>query len=215
MAVPGGDTERFCTLYLVRHGETEWNVKDYFQGHGDSPLTEKGRRQAEELCETLRPLHFDVLFSSDLIRTVHTAEALNVERGLAIQTSHLLRELYGGDYEGKEFDLYLEDLRKLLEGLGNISDEERARVRVGNSETNEELVARCFTILREISIAHPGKNVLVVTHGGVIRRLLIHFGWARHDQLTHRSFSNCGYVKLLCDGIDFFIDEVVGANLKK
>lgn len=208
------DREQYCTLYLVRHGETEMNVANVFQGHIDSPLTENGIVQAERLCEVLRLIRFEALFSSDLTRTRRTAEILNAERKLAVQTSQLLRELYGGEYEGRDYNFYLEAHRKLLEELGDLAEEERVRVRVGNGETDEELVARGFTILREIAVGYPGKNVLVVSHGGMIRRLLIHLGWATSTSLPPKSFSNCGYAKLLCDGIDFFVEEVVGVNVK-
>lgn len=212
---PPKDGQNYCTLYLVRHGETEMNVLDFFQGHSDAPLTESGIKQAQQLCEVLRPVRFDALFSSDLARTHRTAEILNVERDLAIQTSHLLRELYGGEYEGKPFDHFLSDQKKLLEELGALTEEEHAKVRVGNSESAEELRGRLLVILREIAVGYPGKKVLVVTHGGAIRSLLIHLGWVTREELPPKSFGNCGYLKLLCDGIDFFVEEVVGATLKK
>ncbi|MBI2630816.1 histidine phosphatase family protein [Candidatus Nomurabacteria bacterium] len=55
----------YCTLYLVRHGETEWNVKKITQGQSESTLTENGIRQAEETAEKLKDIKFDAIFSSD------------------------------------------------------------------------------------------------------------------------------------------------------
>lgn len=207
------DREHYCMLYLVRHGETEMNVSGLFQGHVDSPLTENGVKQAEELCEILRPIRFDMIFSSDLARAHRTAEILTVDRQLAIETSHLLREIYGGDYDGKPYDLFLADHRKLLEELGDATEEEQRRVRVGSAETDEELMKRFITVVREIAVGYPGKTVLVVTHGGCLRRFLHHLAWASRERLPPKSFSNCGYVKLLCDGVDFFIEDVVGVTL--
>lgn len=209
------DKNNYCTLYCVRHGETEMNVSGLFQGHVDSPLTEKGVAQAQQLCEILRPIHFDAIFSSDLARAYRTAEILTIDRQLAIETSHLLREMYGGEYEGKDFHGWLEDMQASLEKLGELTEEDRMKVKIGNGESEEDVIGRLITTLREIAIGYPAKNALVVTHGGALRMLLIHLAWASREQLPPKSFSNCGYVKLHCDGIDFFVEEVVGAKLKK
>lgn len=204
----------YCTLYLVRHGETEWNVIKRVQGHTDSPLTERGVNQAQQLCELLASVHFAVIFSSDLLRAHRTAEILNIERNLALTTSHLLRERhYQGDYEGKPEEEYLRDERALIAQLKRATEEEIRRLNVGGAESDEEIIGRVATILREIAVGYPGKNVLVVTHGGAIRTLLIHLGWTQRKMLPKGSFSHCGYVKLLCDGIDFFVEDVVGVTL--
>ena len=60
------------TIYIVRHGETKWNVKQLMQGHKDSPLTEKGIEQAEEIKKELKNIHFYRIFSSDLLRAKRT-----------------------------------------------------------------------------------------------------------------------------------------------
>jgi alpha-ribazole phosphatase len=61
--------ENYCIIYLVRHGETEWNVKKITQGQSESYLTEKGVEQAKETAEKLKDVKFDAIFSSDLNRT--------------------------------------------------------------------------------------------------------------------------------------------------
>ena len=60
--------QNYCTIYLIRHGETEWNEKKLIQGHSDIPLNEKGKLQSEQLGEKLKDIHFEAVFSSDLIR---------------------------------------------------------------------------------------------------------------------------------------------------
>ena len=81
--------ENYCTLYLVRHGETEWNVKKINQGQSESALTEVGIEQAKETGEKLKHIKFDAIFSSDLSRTQRTAEIIKLDRELVIKTSEL------------------------------------------------------------------------------------------------------------------------------
>jgi broad specificity phosphatase PhoE len=82
-------------------------------------------------------------------------------------------------------------------------------------ESDEELVSRFITILREIAVGYAGKTVLVATHGGCLRTFLTHLGFAAHGELKHGTFKNSGYVKVRCDGIEFFIDEVEGVDKSK
>lgn len=94
-------TNCFCMLYLVRHGETEWNEKKIIQGHADAPLTSVGIKQIEDVANEFKDVAFDVIFSSDLLRAKRSAEIIRLERDLAIQTSELLRERTYGHFEGK------------------------------------------------------------------------------------------------------------------
>ena len=82
-------------------------------------------------------------------------------------------------------------------------------------ETDEAIVTRFIIKLREISIAYPGKTVLVVSHGGPIRMFLIKTGYASKKELPGGSFKNAGYIKVLSDGVDFFIKEVQGVQKPK
>lgn len=212
---PPKDRQSYCTLYLARHGETDWNTRRLCVGWSDIPLNENGERQASQLSELFRSISFDTVYSSDLVRARRTAEILSAERKLTHETSHLLREMFYGDYEGRHVDDFANDKRILLEQTGKLTEEELRTVAIGNSESEENAIKRFTTALREISIRHTPKTVLIVAHGGVIRTLLHRLEWATREQLPACSFSNCGYVKLLCDGIDFFVEDVVGATLKQ
>ncbi len=64
---------KLCTLYLIRHGETEWNAIDRMQGHAESNLNETGKNQAAEARSRFKDVHFVAIFSSDLLRTRQTA----------------------------------------------------------------------------------------------------------------------------------------------
>lgn len=198
---------QYTTIYIVRHGETDWNAKGLVQGHSDSPLNEAGERQAAELRETLKHLHFDAVFSSDLIRAKRTAEIITLERKLAIQTTKALRELSFGKQEGMEKENFL----KLFKDWDKLSDKERLQIKpFPDMENGEEAASRFITFLREVAVAFKGKTILVVSHNAIMRNFLVHLGHVSFD--TFRGFKNGGYIILKSDGIDFFIDKLVGVK---
>jgi len=140
------------TLLLVRHGETDWNAEGRLQGHTDRPLSDYGRRQARRLAEELEGEGLEAIYSSDLARAHETAEIVGERLGLPISLEPALREKDWGSWEG-------------LDAV------ERDRVEfVGEStEAHQERMLRA---LRRIAELHPGNGrVLVVTHGGSMRRV--------------------------------------------
>src|SRR5271165_3144262 len=88
-------------LWLVRHGETDWNAQGRVQGHTPTELNENGRRQAASLAEMFAGRKFAALWSSDLPRARQTAEAIGSALGLDVQLTVALRERSFGPYEGK------------------------------------------------------------------------------------------------------------------
>ncbi len=139
------------TLLLVRHGETDWNAEGRLQGHTDRPLSEFGRHQARQLADELAGEELDAIYASDLARARETAEILGERLGLATVLDPDLREKDWGTWEG-------------------LTAVDRDRVEfVGESrEAHQERILRA---LRRIAERHPGGRVLVVTHGGSMRRV--------------------------------------------
>lgn len=204
----------YCTLYLVRHGEAEWNRDNIVMGNtGDSPLTKDGIEQAKDTAEQLSDVHFDAIFSSDSIRTQQTAEIMRLERELAVQTTKLLRERSFGKYEGRPATDYWKAIQHQLEEVEKLSEKEQWEYTYGgNLESDEALAARFIRYLREIAVFHPGKTVLITTHSAIIRIFLMRVGWAKREELSSGSIKHAGYVKVLSDGVDFFVKEVVGVD---
>src|ERR1041385_1316907 len=89
-----------ATFYLIRHGQTDWNKEHLLQGIVDNVLNEAGERQAKELAKTLHHVHFDLAFSSDLLRAKRTAEIILLEKKVHVETTKLLRERAFGKHEG-------------------------------------------------------------------------------------------------------------------
>ena len=197
--------QQMTTFYIVRHGETDWNTKKLIQGITDNPLNAKGEIQAKELGEKLRHIKFDMAFSSDLLRAKRTAEIIALEHQLEVQTTNFLRERDYLSLEGQSSDIY-RTYDKLMEKL---SHEDRRRHRIVDGiENDEELVSRIFTFLRETAITHPGKTILMVTHGGILRALIIHLGIMSYKD-TYQ-VKNTAYITLSSDGIEFFVKETEG-----
>jgi len=204
-----GNNNNFCTFYIVRHGETEWNIIGKVQGQKDSSLTSNGIVQAQKAAGRFKKTSFDKVFSSDLLRAKRTAEIIALEHKLAVKTNELLRERSFGRFEGRAFKRILSELRGQFEKRELLAGKKRASFRLHKEiENDEELVARFITFLRETAVAYSNKKILVVTHGGVMRTFLIHLGFAGHRELQARSISNTGYIIVESDGIEFNLKKV-------
>jgi probable phosphoglycerate mutase len=194
-------------LYIVRHGETEMNVKGLWQGHHDSPLTENGLQQAQGLGEKLKDIEFAAAFSSDLLRAKRTAEMVKLERKIEIKATELLRERSFGVFEGKSIDQLGEEYKEMVEEYKSLSGYERYKFTFGGLlEGYDKMILRFTSFLREISLAYPNQNVLVVTHGGITRSFL----GSLDPDLWHYRVGNTAYAIVLCDGSEFELVETNG-----
>lgn len=157
------------TLYVIRHGETDWNAALRYQGQRDIPLNESGRVHARRNGEALRSLIADTgvvdFVASPMTRAIETMEIVRETLGLprhGFTTDARLREVHYGHWEGH----LAADLPKLdPEGLkARAADPFHWRPRGG--ETYAELMARTSSWLREVE-----RDTVVVAHGGVSRTL--------------------------------------------
>jgi broad specificity phosphatase PhoE len=153
------------TFYFVRHGESEANAARRFAGQSDSPLTERGRRQAETVADALKTVHFDKIVSSDLSRTRDTAEVIARVQGVPVEIVPELREIDVGETTGKAFDE--------IAGLPQWKDD--GFVAWPGGETLEQVLARSHAAIARLARENPGKTICVVGHGGTNRILLSHF----------------------------------------
>jgi broad specificity phosphatase PhoE len=197
----------FCTIYLVRHGETDWNIKSLIQGHTDISLNKKGHEQANQLAGLLDHVHFDAVYSSDLIRARHTAETVAKKDKVKIEVTDALRERYFGVYEGKSFKKYDKKIVSLLSHYSKTvyTKEEKTII-----ETDEAIMKRLIPFMKKIAKKHIGKNVLMVSHGGTMRCFLIHLGFATYKTLPPGTIKNLGYVRIRADGESFIIEKTSG-----
>jgi broad specificity phosphatase PhoE len=210
------NTTKYCTFYITRHGETVWNRQQRMQGHLDSPLTENGIAQAKQTAQKLKEIVFDHAFSSDLLRAKRTAEIIAADHDLVVKTSKLIRESTLGPFEGKKLTFFRKALQKSLDYRESLSSEERMSYSIHPGvETYEETALRMMTFLREVAVAYPRKNVLVVSHAAIIRASLVKLGFATDDELPHGSIDNAGYAVVESDGVDFFVRQTEGVHKVK
>ena len=161
-----GKADRETKLYLVRHGETLWNVEDKMQGVKDSPLTEKGIEHARSLGSSIKNLSMgiDKIYASDLGRAFTTAELIGKTLELDIYKDERLRERNMGIFEGYSWDYVREHYPQEFEKT--VSDDNDYRIPEG--ETKNEYIAKVSSFLDYIGKQHEGEKILAVTHRGFI-----------------------------------------------
>lgn len=159
-------------LYIVRHGETDWNKEHRVQGAVDIPLNEYGIHLAKETAEGLREISFDVAYSSPLRRAKKTAEVILAGRDMEIKEDKRIQEICFGSYEGMciggehmapdsgKFNLFFSDTEHYIPGEGG--------------ESVQQLMQRTGEFLDELCQNQElkEKRVLVATHGAAMTALL-------------------------------------------
>jgi broad specificity phosphatase PhoE len=156
-------------VYIVRHGETEWNAQGRIQGHTDICLSEKGREQARVVSRRLAEVPFDVAYSSDLSRTRETAQVILGERNVPLHPTPQLREYHKGVFEGltvQEYSLRYPELYQ----ASLVNDLDFAPP---GGETIRQTSARMARFGAQLKKSHLDDTVLVVGHGGSLRSLIV------------------------------------------
>lgn len=165
------------TFDLMRHAPTQWNMIKRIQGMDDSELTEEGELLAEQWGHRLAPLGYDRILVSDLGRTRKTAQLINKALDLPMTTTDKLREMDWGEWTGLTLQHLKTEKRAVLAEM----------VRVGwdfqppGGESRRDVRRRVEQALQEAAAAWPGQNILVVTHGGVLKAVI--YGLSQRDYL--------------------------------
>lgn len=156
------------TILLVRHGQTDWNAQQRWQGHRDIPLNEMGQRQAAALARRLQNWPIQAVYASDLKRAAMTA--------VSIATPHTLQPIFDpqwrerdlGDFSG----LTSEEIRQQYPDIWQ-------KMRHGllappNGEDWRDLRRRAVTAFEQVVSGHAGEMVAVVSHGGLLANVVAH-----------------------------------------
>jgi 2,3-bisphosphoglycerate-dependent phosphoglycerate mutase len=163
-AEPEGNGLQVTRILAVRHGETAWNRDTRIQGHTDIDLNAHGRWQAAQLAQALRDEPIHAVYASDLSRAFETAQAVAKVHGSTVEKHPGLRERHFGSFEGRTW-------AELESGW---PEEARAwRTRVPDfappgGESLLQLQTRVVNAVSGLAARHPGEQVLMVAHGGVL-----------------------------------------------
>lgn len=145
------------TICLVRHGETDWNVKGIIQGQTNTPLNKVGEKQARECGSFLKNKNYDVIISSPLKRAMRTSELINDSLNLPVIYNDNLKERYFGIAEGQFKESISKDYPNQI---------------YPDQELRLALNKRVMTALNTIINTHLNQRVLVIAHGAVINSIL-------------------------------------------
>ncbi len=171
-------------IYIVRHGQTDWNVQKKIMGRCDEPLNEKGKQQAEETKDSLKEINLDLIICSPLKRAKQTAEIINRDKNISIMYDDRIIERDFGEFEGKEtkdFDFH---------GYWNYYKNDIYE----QAENIQEFFKRIYAFLDEITNKYNDKNVLIVAHGGVSIPVACYF----NNKIPEGSLVDAGLVLGSC-----------------
>lgn len=168
-------------IYVLRHGQTDYNVAGKFQGQIDIKLNEVGIEQAKKASNNLKNIEFDLVISSPLSRALETAEIVANNKKIAIENRLIERSF--GKLEGQiSVPNYEQDIEKY------------------EIESNEELFKRVYEFLDELKIQYSDNNkkVLLVTHEGIAQVIQCYFeGIPKKDMLSKYRLKNAEYKKYI------------------
>lgn len=165
-------TDSSTHIYLIRHGETDWNAARRIQGHSDIPLNEMGKRQALRLAERLQHIPISRICASDLQRAVETALPLAECLGLPVHRFGDLRERHYGEWEGRSY----EEVRTEMPDVNTWTEQNRRY----NIETFSSMQQRGVNCLRSIVQENTSEHLVVISHGGMLNAILHYMSSGEH-----------------------------------
>ena len=187
-------------LYIVRHGETEWNVIKRFQGQLNTPLTEKGMEKLKEIGKNLENVLFEEVYTSELERTVNSAEIiLNENRGYKNKKMELkklaeLNEVHFGVWQGLKYEeVFLKYPEEANNYFYNVKNYKAENVK---AENLKDALERFLRGINKILDNHKSGNILIVTHGTVFEMFINYVGNSSIFDIDERTLMGNGDYKI-------------------
>ncbi|MEX0995334.1 MAG: histidine phosphatase family protein [Balneolaceae bacterium] len=176
-------------LFVIRHGETDYNFRGRLQGRNiDAPLNQTGQQQAEAIGEYLKLYQIDKVVSSSLLRSRQTAELIQQHFKLDLTVEPDLDEMDFGDFEGREY-------QSIKEQIGDVQQRWQSGdfdYPIPGGESPSQVFDRANRAARNQLDNHPGQNIVFIVHGRLIRILLsnwLEIGLNNMQQIEHRNGS--------------------------
>lgn len=198
--------EILTNIYIIRHGETDSNIRQSCIGHKDVPLNEAGHEQAKQLAERLKGIKLDAVYSSPLNRAVDTVNPAIMALGVPVTMSFALIERDFGAWDDMTFgeieEKYPEEFRQWNENW--------AGYRVPEGESGEDVQNRVNAFVGKMLQAHKDQTVALVTHLGTARHLISALLGLTVEQSWLFTLDNAKYALI---GIDNDRSLLKGLNL--
>lgn len=186
------------TMIFIRHGFSEANRLGYLNGQADAPLTDLGRRQAQNTADYLKDYPIDAVYASDLERAVETARAIAAPHGMEVRTDPALRELNIGEWEGKRMsEVERDDPEEYFRYL-----HDTGRFHPKGGESALECANRLYAAVDRIAETNRGKCVAVVTHGFALRMLACRWKGIPPEDVARCPYPNNASVSVIEYGDD-------------
>lgn len=174
-------------IFSTRHGQTDYNKKDLILGITDLELNETGLSQAHQLADEIKQsgTRIDIIIASPMKRALKTAQIVAQANSLELVTDERLREWDYGSYEGKH-----------RSAPGFSENKREFAVRMGTTgESLMQLMHRVYSALDDVKSRYKGKNVLLVSHGGVCRVIETYFNNMTTEQYSNWFMGNCQLIE--------------------
>ncbi|TXK83446.1 histidine phosphatase family protein [Paenibacillus sp. N3.4] len=195
------------TLYITRHGETEWNIQNRMQGWSDSELTQKGTDNAISLGNRLKDVNLTAIYSSPSRRTAKTSELICGGRDIPIILNDNLKEINMGDWEGKTQTVIKDNYPNEYQAFWEMPH----LFKPCSGESFDTLMDRVICVFDKILLENKEGSVLVVTHTVVIKAILSYFKklpleklweppYIKDTSLTIVEIANAGDIKIKLEG---------------
>lgn len=156
-------------IYLIRHGESEWNKLSKVQGQQNAMLTDFGREQAKKLGNRLIEENIDIIYSSNLSRALETATIISNIINRPLIKSEGIREMNFGIWEG----LTLKEIQDKYKEEYQIWMKEPEKLKLEGAETLEMLKNRLMGFVNKLIVENNGKNIAIVSHGAALKIIIL------------------------------------------
>ncbi|SDY86009.1 probable phosphoglycerate mutase [Proteiniborus ethanoligenes] len=175
-------------LYLLRHGESEWNILNKIQGQKNTNLTDRGIIQAKQAAKRLMHEKIDIIFSSDLNRAFDTAKVIGEFLNLDVNSLKELREISFGVWEG----LTTNEIKEKYRNEHIVWMTKPHDLILPNAESLIDLQERLLGIVNNLIKKNSNKNILIVSHGASIKALILGILGIDISMYNKLSISNTG-----------------------
>jgi broad specificity phosphatase PhoE len=179
-------------LYLIRHGETDWNILGRYQGQADPPLNNQGLAQSKTLAESLRNENIDIIYTSPLMRARQTAEIISNRLGVDLVVDPRFMEIHQGDWQMR----LRSEIEALYPELFSAWENKPWDITPPAGESLHEVAGRVESALEDILERYPGLKVVIVTHRIPIALLKVRYQNLDRDIVRTLTLQNTYWEKI-------------------